>query len=191
MGLSLEFYAGNADAIGAAFAAVEWDRIRRGTDAIAYADLSLHVSPDDLDLLSEVIAEHAAQAPLLLLDCLTRTVGTIDDEGAAQLVDPNWVTMVARLSPGDASPIASEWVRRVGDAYPLSEPRPSGLSGASADWQRDDDLKPATIALPRSGPSAGRSPERARADRGEPESRPSTWARAQGADLEASTASRG
>jgi hypothetical protein len=117
MGLSLEFYAGDANIIGAAVAEIEFDRIRSGGDAIAYADLSLHLSPDDLDLLSEVIAERARQPPALLLDSLTRTVGTIDEEGAAYVVDPRWVAIVAALSVEDAPDVTAEWIQRVGVAH--------------------------------------------------------------------------
>lgn len=49
MGLSLEFYAGDAAMIGADFTAIEFDGLRDGTRARAYADFSLHLSPTDLD----------------------------------------------------------------------------------------------------------------------------------------------
>jgi hypothetical protein len=47
-GLSLEFYAGDAAVIGAAFSAIEFDGIRDGARARAYADFSLHLSPTDI-----------------------------------------------------------------------------------------------------------------------------------------------
>lgn len=50
MGLSLEFYAGTPAAIGKAFTAVELELLRDGSLAHGYADLSLHLSPDHLDL---------------------------------------------------------------------------------------------------------------------------------------------
>src|SRR3954451_1172792 len=95
MGLSLEFYAGDAAVIGADFTAIEFDGIRDGTRARAYADFSLHLSPTDLDLLSEVIAEQVAADPVLLNDSLTRTVGGTGDESGAEVVSPAWVRLVA------------------------------------------------------------------------------------------------
>lgn len=51
MGLSMEFYAGVPEDIGRAFTEYELDGLRDGSTAHAYADLSLHLSPDHLDLL--------------------------------------------------------------------------------------------------------------------------------------------
>lgn len=48
MGLSIEFYAGNANNIGEAFSEVEFDAIRNGTAALAYSDLLLHLAPGTL-----------------------------------------------------------------------------------------------------------------------------------------------
>lgn len=79
MGLSLEFYAGDAAEIGAAFTDVaEWDAIRDRTKAIAYADLSLHLSPDALDTLSDVFAMEAGAGRMELLSRLGEEVGVID-----------------------------------------------------------------------------------------------------------------
>src|SRR5437763_1760611 len=75
MGLSLEFYAGDAARIGADFTAIEFDGLQDGSRARAHADFSLHLSPDDLDTLSEVIAEHTGAAALLLNHRLVRHVG--------------------------------------------------------------------------------------------------------------------
>jgi hypothetical protein len=114
MGLSLEFYAGDADAIGADFTAIEFDGLRDGTRARAYADFSLHLSPTDLDLLSAVIAEHVGAAPLALTDSLVRTVGGFEGEGGAEVVDLAWVRMVASADEAAAPELAAEWIGRVG-----------------------------------------------------------------------------
>src|SRR5687767_3374662 len=103
MGLSLEFYAGNADAIGADFTAIEFDGLRDGTRTRAYADFSLHLSASDLDLLSAVIAERVGVAPLSLTNSLVRTVGGFDGVGSAEVVDPTWVRMVAAADEDAAS----------------------------------------------------------------------------------------
>src|SRR5438105_3874690 len=95
MGLSLEFYAGNAAVIGADFTAFEFDGLRNGTRSRAYADFSLHLSPTDLDLLSEVVAERFGAAPLLLNDSLLRRVGGSEGGGSAEVVNPAWVRIVA------------------------------------------------------------------------------------------------
>jgi len=51
MGLSLEFYAGDAEKIGQAFSAGGLESLRNGTLAHSYEDLSLHIPPTDLDIL--------------------------------------------------------------------------------------------------------------------------------------------
>src|SRR5438067_924306 len=114
MGLSLEFYAGDADSIGADFTAIEFDGLRDGTRARAYADFSLHLSPIDLDILSEVIAERVGIAPLLLNDSLVRTIGGTTNESGAEVVSPAWVQMVASADDAVAPALAGDWIERVG-----------------------------------------------------------------------------
>ncbi len=70
MGLSMEFYAGSPADIGRAFSDAALERLRDGSWAHACADFSLHLSPDQLDLLSEEIAASVGCAPLLLLNSL-------------------------------------------------------------------------------------------------------------------------
>jgi hypothetical protein len=117
MGLSLEFYAGDAAAIGEDFSAIEFDSLRDGTRARAYADFSLHLSAADLDTLSAVIAERTGVAPMLLQESLVRTVGGFEGEGGAELVDPAWVRMVAAADKAAAPELAAEWIGRVGAEY--------------------------------------------------------------------------
>jgi hypothetical protein len=119
MGLSMEFYAGRADTIGHAFSDVEWEGIRDGSAAAAYADLSLHLAPDDLDALSEVTAALLGIDPSLLSECLIRQVGALDDgqTGGADLVDPSWPGMFVGLSDEDAEPLTAEWFSRLGQKY--------------------------------------------------------------------------
>src|SRR5262249_52907557 len=115
MGLSMEFYAGNADSIGRAFSDVEWDERRNEAATAAYADLSLPLSPEDLDALPEVAAGLAGVAPSLLSECLIRQVGPLDDgqTGSADLVDPKWPGMIAALDEEDAEPLTARWFHRL------------------------------------------------------------------------------
>jgi hypothetical protein len=119
MGLSLEFYAGDAEAIGESVSKVELDGIRDGSQSLAYADLSLHLAAEDLDLLSEVIAARLGIKPLLLSDCLLGEVGSIDDGegGGANVVDPAWVAMVASLHEQDPGEVTSRWIESLAEAH--------------------------------------------------------------------------
>src|SRR4051812_14074744 len=102
MGLSLEFYAGDSAAIGVAFSDFEEDW--HDGPVLAYADFSLHLSLDHLDLLSEAVAEPLALESLPLTGCLGAEVGALDagETGAAHILDRAWVGRVAFLREADA-----------------------------------------------------------------------------------------
>ena len=116
MGLSIQFYAEDEEMIGTAFSAVDFDQLRDGRRSIAYADLSLHVGLEDLDLLSTTIADHARKPGVALLDGFGANVGAIDGEGSADVVDPQWVALVGTLEAADAPAVAAEWIRQVGQS---------------------------------------------------------------------------
>ena len=114
MGLSLEFYAGDAATIGEDFAAIEFDGLRDGTRANAYADFSLHLVATDLDILSALIAERVGSDSMSLSNSLAVTVGTFEGEGGAALVNQAWVHMVSSVNAATAPELAAEWMKRVG-----------------------------------------------------------------------------
>ncbi|HEY3355226.1 MAG TPA: hypothetical protein VGQ83_18380 [Polyangia bacterium] len=109
----MEFYAGNPDQIGRAFTAYELGGLRDGSLAHAYADLSLHLSPDHLDLFSEEIARSTGREAVLLLDCLERQVGGTDGESSADVVSQSWVEMVAAAPDGSIQAITQGWIAAV------------------------------------------------------------------------------
>lgn len=113
MSLSLEFYAGEAERIGQAFSAVEFEGLRNGTLAHSYADLSLHISPTDLDILSEQAAGLLGRSPVLLLDSLQRHVGGTADESSADVVSRAWVQFIAAVPVESASQLSSIWLSAV------------------------------------------------------------------------------
>jgi hypothetical protein len=115
----MEFYAGEPHAIGRAFTECELDGLRDGSIAHSYADLSLHLSPDHLDLLSEEIAASIGAAPALLLDCLEDHVGGTEGESSADVVAQAWVDTVSAASDASFPAITQRWMaavaRDVGD----------------------------------------------------------------------------
>jgi hypothetical protein len=114
MGLSLEFYAGDVATSARAFYAVDLDGLRDGTAAQRHADFSLHLSPTDLDLLSEVMAEHRGVPAHTLHDCVGPSLAEDPGESDAYLVDPMWVKMVAAADLNAAESLAGTWISRVG-----------------------------------------------------------------------------
>jgi hypothetical protein len=127
VGLSLEFYAGDASIIGDAFTEVELDELRDGTKAATYADLSLHITTLDLDILSDVVARHLDIKPTRLSKSLVEQVGFLDDgeTGGAILVARGWVEMMALLNEKDAGLLANNWMAQVdeesGASWEVSE----------------------------------------------------------------------
>ncbi|MBL8950289.1 MAG: hypothetical protein JNK82_05910 [Myxococcaceae bacterium] len=103
MGISIDFYAGDADDIGRA-----WANGKR-PNAKAHADFSLHLDPTSLDLLSDLM-----KVPPLL-DVLGRRVGGDGDEREANVVDPKWVSAVGVLPPASANQLAEDWLKAVNE----------------------------------------------------------------------------
>ena len=82
MGQLLGFYAGDADAIGAAYEE-ESDGLADQDCVRASADFSLHVTPLDIDFLIEAIADRTGGTARSLEDSFTRLVGGDPQEASA------------------------------------------------------------------------------------------------------------
>jgi len=110
MGLSLEFYAGDADAIGGAFTECDFDRLQEGGIAHSYADLSLHIPIEDLDVLSEQMAILLGEPFVGFLDSLGRVVGGSEGESGAQVVSPGWIRFAAKVPEIKVGELAKMWI---------------------------------------------------------------------------------
>jgi hypothetical protein len=117
MGLSLEFYAGNAEEIGKAFCSFTLDKLHDGSLALAYADFSLHLSPVDLDILSQQIAVILRCEPIYLLDSLVEAFCEESTEHGADKVAGEWVQMVARLADEQLEELAHLWITGVAEEH--------------------------------------------------------------------------
>ena len=113
MGLSLEFYAGDAKLIGQAFSGFDFEQLRNGSLAHSYADFSLHISPLDLNVLSEQAAGLLGRPPVLLLKSLERHVGGSPEESSADAVSRAWVELFAAVPAESASRLSSIWLSAV------------------------------------------------------------------------------
>lgn len=117
MGQLMSFYAGDAEAIGAAYEDGELDDLADEQIVRAHAEFSLHLTPLDVDFLGEVIAEITRTSGPLLTESLTRRVGGDGEESSADVVDRAWVQMVAGADAKRAMDLAAEWIKRVGAEY--------------------------------------------------------------------------
>jgi hypothetical protein len=117
MGLSLEFYAGNAEEIGKAFCSFNLDKLRDGSLTVAYADFSLHLSPVDLDILSHEVAVILRCEPIYLLDSLVEAMCEESAEHGADKVAGEWVHMVARLADDQLEELAHNWIAGIAEEH--------------------------------------------------------------------------
>ncbi len=115
MGLSLEFYAGDRDAILAAIQECDMDGLDEPGVVSAYADLSLHLVPRDLDLLSQAFGIATGRDPIDLGPHLT---AAIDEEGYGALeVSRTWVQYVASADLDRTDEVAHRWTERMSAQY--------------------------------------------------------------------------
>ena len=115
MGLSLEFYLGDSEAITRAVADIEPSRLDDPAIVSRSADLSLHIDPADLDLLSESIGRVTAQNPRRLRPELEPVVG--EQDYGALLVAQDWVEYVAVLQHDQVNEVAGHWARAMRDKH--------------------------------------------------------------------------
>lgn len=83
------------------------DAIDDPTVVTRRADLSLHLTPHDLNLLSRAIGIHSGQEMKDLRPFLSVLVDT--SEGGAFAVEPVWVHYVAALEPARVHAVAETW----------------------------------------------------------------------------------
>lgn len=130
MSLQLEFYAGDPATIGPAFTEIEFDGLRDGTVAHSYSDLSLHLSPTDLDILSEQAASLIGRNIPNLLDSLEVSIGGTPDESDASLVAAEWVTGISQIDTNQCADLTRRWLEAVaaesGDDVVTDSPRCCG-----------------------------------------------------------------
>jgi len=111
MGLLLDFYAGDASVLGAAYNAGDVASVRAA--AKAHADFSLHLSPNDLDILSEEAFAMTGGEPVGLLESLVGNVGGDGAESSADTLSEIWVAGFASFPEERVKELAERWMRGV------------------------------------------------------------------------------
>jgi hypothetical protein len=115
MGLALEFYIGDADAIASAIQGMDLEQLDDVEVVAARADLSLHLLPKDLNYLSRAIGNAAGVPPIDLRSYLHILLDTADYGLLA--VDPTWVAYVAMAPIERAAAIAADWADQMQQEY--------------------------------------------------------------------------
>jgi hypothetical protein len=120
VGQLINFYAGDAEGVGRAFARHDYAALRDPQRFPFRADFSLHLSPIDLDLLTEEAQRIVGSGPTSLLDSLGTRVGGDGEESAAEIVSPDWVEMMAAVPEASVESLIAGWTRAVAEEH--SEP---------------------------------------------------------------------
>ena len=115
MGVTLEFVLGDPEAIRKAVEDLDLDRLDDPTVVEAKADLSLHVTPHDLDTLSEEFASVSGREAMALRPHLEVLFDDVDR--GALLVDHHWIAYVADVPAARARTVTERWITRMSQEY--------------------------------------------------------------------------
>jgi hypothetical protein len=113
----MAFYVGDQGKIGGAYSSGVAVPLWRHPFVVAAADFSLHLSPVDLDLLSEEACRLVGAPPGTLTDSLTDRVGGDGQTSSAEVVSPRWVGAVAGIPDRHVEELARRWLARVAQEH--------------------------------------------------------------------------
>jgi len=111
------FYVGDKTKIGNGFTATGAVPLWKQPFVVATADFSLHLSPIDLDFLSEEACRIAGVQPVTLTDSLTENVGGASQTSSADVVSGQWVQTVASVLDHQVDDLAKRWLVRVAEEH--------------------------------------------------------------------------
>jgi hypothetical protein len=116
MGLTLEFCIGNLQKIEKAIRECKLDILDDPEVVQRRADLSLHIVPKDLDLLSRELGKHSDSEPLDLRPFLNVVVD--EEDRGLLLVDDAWVKYAASIKEDAENSIVEDWFVDMRREYP-------------------------------------------------------------------------
>jgi hypothetical protein len=125
VGQLIHFYAGDAEAVGRAFSERDYQTLRDPQRFPLTADFSLHLSPIDLEILTEEVQKIVGTGPTTLTDSLGKRVGGDGDESAAEVVGPGWVEMMAALPDASIESLITSWTRAVAEEHNEPDLKPT------------------------------------------------------------------
>jgi hypothetical protein len=120
MGLTLEFYIGDPKKISNALRKGNLDLLYDDPKVVSRtADLSLHILPKDLNLLSMQFGQHSKQRPLELRPNLKVLID--EEDYGLLLVNKKWVKYAAKVAEDALGEIVSDWFEVMKSEYPNEE----------------------------------------------------------------------
>ena len=109
MALALEFYIGDSERIAEAIRTIELDQLNDPAVVRGKADLSLHITPQDLNLLSLQMGRVSGRPAIELRPYLDPIV---DEEDRGLLsVDSTWVAYAAAVRAEQVDDLVNGWFR--------------------------------------------------------------------------------
>jgi hypothetical protein len=81
------------------------------------ADFSLHLSPIDLEILTEEVQKLVGSGPTSLEESLARQVGGDGEECSADVVSPEWVGMMSALPDASVESLIAGWTRALAEEH--------------------------------------------------------------------------
>ncbi len=115
MGLTLEFVLGDPEAIRKAVEECDLDKLDDPTVVKGRADVSMHITPHDLDTLSAEFAAVSGREPIALRPHLE--VLFDDTECGALLVDQDWISYAAGVPVEQVRNVTERWTARMSEEY--------------------------------------------------------------------------
>ncbi len=116
MGLTLEFYIGDPQKIEEAIRECELGILDDPKVVHRRADLSLHIVPKDLDLLSRQLGKLSDREPLDLRPYLSVIIDQAD--GGLLLVDNAWVKYAASIKEDTEDTVTEDWFEAMRREHP-------------------------------------------------------------------------
>jgi hypothetical protein len=110
MGITLQFYSAGVDQMFDAVFDVDFEVLEKAQIPGRFADLSLHLTPDDLNYLSRELCVAAGLEPVGLRDYLDTDGEFVNepDRGAFQ-VHPDWVSFVSQVDDAAVPDLVNKW----------------------------------------------------------------------------------
>ena len=113
----MSFCVGDKTKIGEGYSATDAIPMWKRPGVAAVADFSLHLSPIDLDLLSEEAFRIAGVQSVTLTDSLVENVGGDGESSSADVVSAQWVQTVASILDNRIDELAKRWLVRVAEEH--------------------------------------------------------------------------
>ena len=118
MGLTLQFVIGNNETIIEATKNFDFDFFDKSEREEKLADFSLHLIPDDLNLLVNTATELLSIQNFGLRENLDTTIDYFDSEDSgAYLVDTKVRTLFAKFEDKDVLPLTKNWFDKMNELH--------------------------------------------------------------------------